>query len=1608
MINLEKENKEDFLNVAKEHDPGLFNFLKASAEESFYKDTSVGLLDIESDIKQAESVAYGDTRYVTGHTIKDSMPIYGMKKELYNDEDEWKSSENYREGLKFNPEWSKAEAQVRAKHYDKNIARNKIIERGDNGATRTVLGFGASVVTQFIAPENYLPLGSVAKGGKFAAQAGKAFLMSGAENLAISGVTRSYWERNFNELSSWQDYAMDTIIGGAFGALSYSGGRALEEYSTKKAKLTIAEKKQMAESLEKTLVDIEEGRIPEPPELPNLESIEDIAKSDHGIYLSKKLQEAGLDEIEAADTLAPVFAHAETFSKYYGIDPEDYLKNNILKDVNVEGENVLKFDSKNKPIIDEEIQSLIDVEVEAMLSEVMEATPGKRSGVQIVNPKDGEGYLKNINTSTQSDFPKWYRDIGVKNKDDLKKVVESKKGKRYQRLLEVAKDRLENGYESKINGRIEPDNYYRQLLGLDEINVDNARFSSPELEEVFYQSKDSTLKDSSPKGVRGSVSLSNKVVNLFEKADRSTFLHESGHLFLESLKDISKLDNAPEFAKKDWGIIKEWLGVKGDKLSREQHEKFARGFEQYLREGNAPNKTLKRAFDSFKDWLTKIYQKVQDITYPTAKKGRKKPMINDDVRGVFDNLLGGRDQDIQYKSEADILSPKDLEISQYDAIGIETQKIWEDFQNENISSRSELAILEEAQAEIDQLRKDAELFQDLDDAVYSRLETVEERAKHLSNIRNLDYDNTLRALKEIEALATAEDTLSLEEYAVQRSKFKDEAIKAMELKARNTALTILAKRKMMTQIDDIVSKGHSPEDAVLSILEGRSEYRDVKGAGSSVYSTYNALDNYYLSEIENRLTKIDPLIFDALENNPKLNDDIIREMRSLDDDFTDSVTGNKRALEAAQELKLLIDEARERLNKSGSSVGYLKNWTPQNHDYEKMIKAGELEWINTTKNLIDIEKTFGNKADDPQIYSALKKMYYDLTTGRSLDEDITTEIDILEGRNKRATPANRSKKHDFARELHFIDADSQILYNEIFGDKNVVKNIYKYLNKSARTLSLVERLGPNPEFTISTLLEDIKDQVRGDTLGSFNTKQKRKIIESLPSLNEIIAGDKAIGKAMHEALGKTMISQNINASAVSQFIRNVQTASKLGSATLSQLPDSVNITTEIMNLKDVPAWQAWLETGKIYFKKQSDNQKEILKRMGLVTQGILTDSLDRWNAQDRVVGKSNKMINTMFRLNGMDFLTRKTKSGFALSLSSELGDNLSKSFNDLTPGLRESLAQFGNMDELKWDVLRKATTFVDGDTKYLTPDMVETIPDEAFDILLPKDREIKVSSDIDPKKIESIKKEARKNMIISKRNELEMDLRRFMIEEMGNAVLEPDARTARYVKQGTKPGTLTGEALRFMMQFKSFTFTQYHRVLKAQRWKASANDSAFKGLPHYAATMIGLGYMSLAAKDLAKGREPRKPHDYQTFVEAVAQSGGAGIFGDIIFNADNRFGGSAVATFLGPTVGAVDDAFDIKGNIQRSFKKGFDRGEMRTSDFDIGSNLVQAAKQNTPFQSLWWARAAFDYGVMFHLREAMNPGSLRRMERRMKRDSGQEYMISPSKFNRSMKRKIGI
>lgn len=134
-----------------------------------------------------------------------------------------------------------------------------------------------------------------------------------------------------------------------------------------------------------------------------------------------------------------------------------------------------------------------------------------------------------------------------------------------------------------------------------------------------------------------------RIISIFKTADRSTLLHEMGHVFFDDIQKLASMDNAPKQLLDDWNTLKEWSGwVDGDNVDNTKaHEKFARGWESYLRSGEAPTKGLQRVFRQFSKWLTRIYRSVQRL-------GGEVPS---DIKDIMARMIATQDDIENYAHE---------------------------------------------------------------------------------------------------------------------------------------------------------------------------------------------------------------------------------------------------------------------------------------------------------------------------------------------------------------------------------------------------------------------------------------------------------------------------------------------------------------------------------------------------------------------------------------------------------------------------------------------------------------------------------------------------------------------------------------------------------------------------------------------------------------------------------------------------------------------------------------------------------------------------------------------------------------------------------------------
>ena len=811
-----------------------------------------------------------------------------------------------------------------------------------------------------------------------------------------------------------------------------------------------------------------------------------------------------------------------------------------------------------------------------------------------------------------------------------------------------------------------------------------------------------------------------------------------------------------------------------------------------------------------------------------------------------------------------------------------------------------------------------------------------------------------------------------------------------DMRLRRQAIAAVRYSEATDFIDSCKAQGASGMDAIQALMVGISKRFD--GARRSVSALRNGIYKSWVAPMLTELERVaDGVGLRMMREDKAFHDDIFREMREP------GSTGNQAASEIAGIFSRYMEQARQQLNAAGADIGKLDGWTPQSHDPYKLLKGGEAgrkAWIDFVYARLDLERTFDGigLVDEARAKEILGNVYDNLTLGKTPHMPGVNET--TGGGPKRLT-----KKMEQSRVLHFRDAEAALQYHDQYGRGNIFDAMLRHLEMDARALSLLERMGPNPQDMLSRLLKREQLAVRENP--ALSQKEKQKQLNQLSSA--LTPGMMTQGRAaawMAELTGETNIPTRPTWARVFSTLRGVQSLAKLGAASLSAVAD-VFVKASSMRVNG-EAWpSAIAKSLGQYFAGYGNGKREAARQCGAFIDQIRGEIAARWDDNAGTPGLMADLQDKLFRWSGLNWITERGKAGYSMWLSEHIGEVGSKTFDQLDAP-RRAMLEYHGIDAARWEAMRKMIRQGPDGKMYFFPDEAANLTDADLVPLLPPDLQQPPSGRNAKAKLQQWET-ARAQELERIRRNLQFDSMAMLADETGFAIIEPDDATRAIMRQGQRPGTFPGEVWRAVMQFKSFPIAYMQRVLGGRRWvrgdrqagmrygfNAGATADALTrdmgGLFGFVLSSVAFGYAAMTLKDISKGRTPRSLTEKETWFAAMAQSGGAGIFGDFLFGSVNRFGNTFLETVSGPLAGVGGEIVKITS-------------EALHGDFANGADdTLRLAMANAPFVNLWFTRAAMDWGLIYHVREMLSPGTLRRTERKMKTEFGQEFILPPSQY----------
>lgn len=791
------------------------------------------------------------------------------------------------------------------------------------------------------------------------------------------------------------------------------------------------------------------------------------------------------------------------------------------------------------------------------------------------------------------------------------------------------------------------------------------------------------------------------------------------------------------------------------------------------------------------------------------------------------------------------------------------------------------------------------------------------------------------------------------------------------LQRRHAALNVIRRREITAFIDSVKAQGFSVMDALEALLVGNAKW--FEGARASISSERKAIRQLWEGPMLNELERLgdgDGSVLRLMREEKDFHDTVIREMVSP------GSTSDDMARQAADIFSRYMEQARLRLNAAGADIGRLEGWVPQAHDPWKLTRGGmegKKGWIDFVAERLDVERSFPDAVDNPdRLREILGKVYDSIATGHN--GDVTPAE-----RAQRAGPRNLASGMGEHRVLHFRDADAALQYAERYGQGNMIDAMFRHLDLASRKVALMERLGPNPQAMLESVIARQKEAIFNDAALPPDIRQKQINALNAAMTGGIIRGGK-VAHWLAELTGETCWPANPTAARAMAFLRFAQSVAKLGGATLSTVAD-VFVKASAMRVNGLSWPESMARSLQQYVHSYKGEEREVARQLGAFIDAVLGDMHARWDMSDDLRGRLGDIQNKFFKWSGLNWVTEQGRAGFVMWLSEHLGEVAGKSLDQMDRA-RQALLRFHGITAEKWDALRQMTQTLDDGRTLLVPTKAQDLPDAALEHLLPDNL----------RHGKSPARERRRSRELSRlRDRLQTEALAMISDETGFAIVEPDDKALAVMRQGTRPGTFAGEAWRTVMQFKSFPISYMQRILAGRRWvrgerqegmrygwnKGSVGDALKRdmgGLVGFILNALAFGYASMVLKDLSKGRLPRDPGKWETWLAAAMQSGGAGIYGDFFLAKANRFGNDLAGTLAGPSLGMLGDATKIPGMLIR--------GEGR----DALEQGIRTTLDNAPFINLWYTRAALDWTLLYHVREWMSPGALARAERKMKQE----------------------
>lgn len=729
----------------------------------------------------------------------------------------------------------------------------------------------------------------------------------------------------------------------------------------------------------------------------------------------------------------------------------------------------------------------------------------------------------------------------------------------------------------------------------------------------------------------------------------------------------------------------------------------------------------------------------------------------------------------------------------------------------------------------------------------------------------------------------------------------------------------------------------------LSTQEDIQSYSAVARILLGVERSAKGIQNEYLSQMLDTLNGIGSKWMGFVENEADVRD-FVREVYGVS-------TGNDRAKAAAAAWSKTAEDMRSRAVRAGAEIGKLDyGYIPQSHDWWKLRKMGKDAWVDTIMPLLDRTRFIGDDGgvmDDTGVRAVLEAAWDNIVTDGNPDSNL---FDIAQ----KVTEHNvsRYKKYQH-RVLHFKDADAFLAYERQFGQGSLTSTLIGHVAKMSHDIAIMEGMGPQADTTF----EFMKSIAQSAAENARSEETRWRLLTKYSDWQGLT--DTSIDD-MWSVLSGRASTAAVNRQGAAEFMsgwRNLEVAGKLGKAFIS-------------SFSDIPSY--FVATGfnrmdfgqglRFFLSAYGSDWRDYASRAGIIADSLASD-FNRWAGDNIGQGWTAKMANATMKASFLTAFTDATRRAFGLNMMASMAKLIEKDWSALDDYDRARLENAG-INERDWQLFQAAGTEEHRGVRFLTIRQLKALKaDQATGVL---------QSEVDA---------------------LPGKLLGLIVSEGEMASLGPDLVTRAESTRGAQRGTAKGEIWRMVYLFKSFPIAMMEKHWRRAQF-LNRHGSMVDQLGYAAGILVAttvFGTLSLQVQNLLNGKDLQDMWSREFWLEAISKGGGLGFLGDWLANGlseNARYGAiSGLANFMGPQVGTVVEGYDLVTSGIQSL--GYDKETKPTA------KAVKLVRSHMPFINMWYTSSAIDRAFMNELQDWMSPGYIDRMERRLRRGTGQEYWLPP-------------